>query len=100
MATRRLVILKARPGSVRNGRFTPRKARNVSDGFMDAGGVFHPIRSSSDYSASRAGETKSKKRKPAKKPKAKKPAKKKTAPRKATKKRPAKKATRKTARRR
>lgn len=35
-----------------------RNPRNVSQGFFDANGVFHPIRSSSDYDAGRAGEGK------------------------------------------
>jgi hypothetical protein len=35
------------------------KKRNIAMGFWD-GGVFHPIRASKDYSASRAGEGRSK----------------------------------------
>lgn len=34
-----------------------KKARNVAQGFFDSNGVFHPIRSSSDYDAGTAGET-------------------------------------------
>lgn len=34
-----------------------KKARNVAQGFFDGNGVFHPIRSSSDYDAGTAGET-------------------------------------------
>jgi hypothetical protein len=40
-----------------------RRQRNVAQGFYDSKGVFHPIRASSDYSASRAGETGRKKKK-------------------------------------
>lgn len=36
---------------------------NVEQGFYDRKGRFHPIRSSSDYSGSRAGEGRRKKRK-------------------------------------
>ena len=32
--------------------------RNIAEGFYDRKGVFHPIRASSDYSSSRAGEGK------------------------------------------
>jgi hypothetical protein len=34
-----------------------RRRRNISEGFYDASGTFHPIRSASDYSPSVAGET-------------------------------------------
>ena len=34
-----------------------KKARNVAQGFFDGNGVFHPIRSSSDYDGGKAGET-------------------------------------------
>lgn len=34
-----------------------KKVRNVAQGFFDGNGVFHPIRSSSDYDAGTAGET-------------------------------------------
>ena len=30
--------------------------KNIEEGFYDASGLFHPIRSSSDYSRARAGE--------------------------------------------
>ena len=33
-----------------------RRRRNISEGFYDASGVFHPIRSASDYSPAAAGE--------------------------------------------
>lgn len=33
------------------------RARNISQGFYDASGVFHPIRSSADYDPATAGET-------------------------------------------
>jgi len=36
--------------------FTPMR-RNISEGFVDAGGTFHPIRGAKDYSRSRAGES-------------------------------------------
>jgi hypothetical protein len=36
-------------------RITPVRG-NISDGYVDAGGTFHPIRSSDDYSKKRAGE--------------------------------------------
>jgi hypothetical protein len=36
-------------------RITPVRG-NVSQGYVDAGGTFHPIRSSDDYSKKRAGE--------------------------------------------
>lgn len=39
----------------------PRK--NIFAGFYDEDGIFHPIRASADYSASRAGETRKRKRK-------------------------------------
>ena len=35
-----------------------KRVRNISEGYMDANGVFHPIRSASDYRAKRAGEVK------------------------------------------
>lgn len=34
-----------------------RKRRNIAEGFYDASGVFHPIRSAADYSPAAAGET-------------------------------------------
>lgn len=34
------------------------RVKNISEGYTDANGVFHPIRSASDYRAKRAGETK------------------------------------------
>jgi hypothetical protein len=34
-----------------------KRKRNISEGFYDASGVFHPIRAASDYSPSAAGET-------------------------------------------
>lgn len=34
-----------------------KRARNISQGFYDASGVFHPIRSSADYDPGTAGET-------------------------------------------
>lgn len=37
-------------------RSAPRRARNVAAGFVDEDGIFHPLRASFDYSASRAGE--------------------------------------------
>jgi hypothetical protein len=39
-----------------------RRRRNVAAGFHDEDGVFHPIRASYDYSAKRAGESRSRKR--------------------------------------
>jgi hypothetical protein len=38
------------------------KKRNIAMGFWD-GGIFHPIRASSDYSRSRAGEGRTKRAK-------------------------------------
>jgi len=35
-----------------------KRTRNISEGYVDANGVFHPIRSASDYRAKRAGEVK------------------------------------------
>ena len=31
--------------------------RNISEGFMDSGGTFHPIRGAKDYNRKRAGES-------------------------------------------
>lgn len=42
------------------GRITP--VKNVSAGFHDEDGIFHPIRASFDYSRSRAGEPPKKKK--------------------------------------
>ena len=39
-------------------RFVKRHMKNVEQGFYE-GGIFHPIRGSSDYSAGRAGEGRS-----------------------------------------
>lgn len=39
------------------GMIFAKRARNVSQGFYDASGVFHPIRSSADYDPATAGET-------------------------------------------
>lgn len=41
------------------------RVKNISEGFVDASGVFHPIRAAGDYKAGRAGEKK--KYKPGKK---------------------------------
>lgn len=41
------------------------RVKNISEGFVDANGVFHPIRAAGDYKAGRAGEKK--KYKPGKK---------------------------------
>jgi hypothetical protein len=87
-------ILSAKPGRIpirangRRGKFIPMKAnkrRNISQGFHDAKGVFHPIRAATDYDPGRAGEGSRKKAKAKKAPAKKKAAAKKTA------KRPAKK---------
>jgi hypothetical protein len=44
-------------GTKRNRfRSAPRRMRNVAAGFVDEDGIFHPLRASFDYSASRAGE--------------------------------------------
>jgi hypothetical protein len=49
-------------------RFRNRHLKNISEGFRDANGEFHPIRAAPDYSPRRAGETKvGRKRKTAKK---------------------------------
>jgi hypothetical protein len=39
------------------------RRHNVAAGFYDDEGIFHPLRASYDYSESRAGETRKKKRK-------------------------------------
>jgi hypothetical protein len=47
---------KTKKKAVANGRhFVKKYMKNIEQGFY-AGGVFHPIRASSDYSARRAGE--------------------------------------------
>jgi hypothetical protein len=47
---------KTKKKAVANGRaFVKKYMKNIEQGFY-AGGVFHPIRGSSDYSPSRAGE--------------------------------------------
>lgn len=46
-----------------------RRKRNVAAGYVDQGGVFHPIRASFDYSAKKAGEAKKKTKKRAPKKK-------------------------------
>lgn len=91
-----LQILSAKPGRIpirangRRGKFVALKGnakrRNISQGFHDAKGVFHPIRGASDYDPGRAGEGSRKKAKAKKAP-----AKKKAAAKKKTAKRPAKK---------
>lgn len=55
---KRYVVKRATPGTVRNGKFIPRsRAKNIAQGFHDAGGGFHPIRASADYDPSRVGES-------------------------------------------
>lgn len=71
-----LDVMRVNPARKR----TKKRRRNISEGFY-ADGVFHPIRSASDYDGSRAGEG-TRKRKPAKKKKAKAAKKRKTAKRK------------------
>lgn len=86
------ILAKVPPSAIKN----PQRVRNVAEGFMDANGVFHPIRKSWDYERKRAGEkaekrtawqTKSTERKPAKKRAKKAVAKRKPAKKTATKKR-------------
>lgn len=85
----KLQILSAKPGVFKRGKFKALKRnarRNISEGFHDSKGVFHPIRHAPDYDPDRAGES-GKKKRPAKKKAA---AKKKTAKKKPAVKRAAK----------
>lgn len=79
MARARVKILSARAGTLRGGRFTPAKRRNIAAGFHDEEGIFHPIRASFDYDPSRGGD-RPRKGKRKKKAAAKKPARKKARP--------------------
>lgn len=98
MATRRLKVLSAVSGRMVGGQFRKNPGRrNVAEGFHDANGVFHPIRHSSDYDGSRAGEGGSKKKKSGKKKKAVKAKTKKKAPKKKAKRAVTKPKGRKTA---
>jgi hypothetical protein len=51
-----MVYAKRERNRVKTKKRAKRK-RNVSEGFYDASGVFHPIRSAEDYSPAAAGET-------------------------------------------
>jgi hypothetical protein len=44
-----------------------KRHHNVEHGFYDSKGTFHPIRSSRDYSSSRAGEGRSRKKRKSRK---------------------------------
>lgn len=63
-------VTRLRNGQVRvSGRGRTTRKQNVAEGFVDAGGTFHPIRESGDYDATRTGESlgESKRRKAKKK---------------------------------
>lgn len=47
---------KTKVGALTNAKDYFRKTRNIKAGFYDEEGIFHPIRASSDYSPSRAGD--------------------------------------------
>jgi hypothetical protein len=55
-ATRKSLASRSLRRTTSTGKRLKRK-RNISEGFYDASGTFHPIRSATDYSPSAAGET-------------------------------------------
>lgn len=73
----KLRVLRASPGRIEKGRFRSGR-RNITAGFYDEEGIFHPIRASADYDPGRGGD----------RPKKRKPVKKKPAARKAPKRKP------------
>lgn len=54
---------KTKSAAKANARAYFRKARNIMAGFYDEDGEFHPIRASSDYDPSRAGDSRPKRTK-------------------------------------
>jgi hypothetical protein len=76
----RIRVISARAGTLRGGRFTPAKRRNIAAGFHDEEGIFHPIRASYDYDSSRGDDRPRKGKARKKKAAAAKPARKRAKP--------------------
>lgn len=66
--TLKFKILRSASVGIKRGKVVRRRA-NISEGFHDSNGVFHPIRSAADYDPSRGDAGRAPKKKRAKKAK-------------------------------